>query len=128
MVEQIKNLPGNMVGFRAMAMVTKEDFENIVTPEVEKIVAKTGELNFMLVLDTNVKDFTVGAWMQDALLGLKNLTKWHRAAIVTDDTAIHQFTAVFSALVPGEFKGFKKIDMDLAVAWVSEKPGKAESK
>jgi hypothetical protein len=128
MIEQIKNLPGNMVGFRAMAMVTKEDFEHIVMPEVEKIVSKTGELNFMLVLDTNVKDFTAGAWMQDALLGLKNLTKWHRAAIVTDDIAIHQFTTVFSALVPGEFKGFKKIDMDLAVAWVSEKPGKTESK
>ena len=128
MIEQIKNLPDNMVGFRAMAMVTKEDFENIVMSEVEKIVAKTGQLNFMLVLDTNVKDFTAGAWVQDALLGLKNLAKWHRAAIVTDDTVIHQFTTVFSALVPGEFKGFKKIDMDLAVAWVSEKPSKAESK
>lgn len=122
MIEQIKNLPENMVGFRALAMVTKEDFESIIMPEVEKAVAKTGKLNFMLVLDTNVKDFTVGAWIQDALLGLKNLTKWHRAAIVTDDTAIHQFTTIFSALVPGEFKGFKKIDMDLAVAWVSEKP------
>lgn len=128
MIEQIKNLPDNMVGFRALAMVTKEDFEHKVMPEVEKIVAKTGKLNFMLILDTNVKDFTAGAWMQDALLGLKNLTKWNRAAIVTDDTAIHQFTTVFSALVPGEFKGFKKIDMDLAVAWVSEKSNKTESK
>jgi hypothetical protein len=127
MIEQIKNLPDNMVGFRAMAMVTKEDFENTIIPEVEKIVAKTGKLNYMLVLDTNVKGFTAGAWMQDALLGLKNLTKWNRAAIVTDDTAIHQFTSVFSALMPGEFKGFKKIDMDIAVAWVSEKTDKTES-
>ena len=127
MIEQIKNLPDNMVGFRAMAMVTKEDFENIIIPEVEKIVAKTGKLNYMLVLDTNVKDFTAGAWMQDALLGLKHLTKWNRAAIVTDDAVIHQFTTVFSALMPGEFKGFKKIDMDIAVAWVSEKTDKTES-
>jgi hypothetical protein len=128
MIEQIKNLPDNMVGFRAMAIVTQEDFENIVIPEVKKIVAKTGKLNYMLVLDTNVKDFTIGAWMQDALLGLKNLTKWHRAAIVTDDTTIHQFTTVFSALMPGEFKGFKKIDIDLAVAWASEKSDKTRSK
>jgi hypothetical protein len=124
MIEQISNLPDNMVGFRATATVTKEDFENIVMPEVKRIVAKTGKLNYMLVLDTNVKDFTAGAWMQDALLGIKNLTKWNRAAIVTDDTAIHQFTTVFSALMPGEFKGFKKIDMDLAVDWVSEKSNK----
>ena len=59
MIEQIKNLPENMVGFRALAMVTKEDFESIIMPEVEKAVAKTGKLNFMLVLDTNVKDLAL---------------------------------------------------------------------
>jgi hypothetical protein len=128
MIEQIENLPSNMVGFRATATVTKEDFEQQVMPRVEALVAQTGKLNYMLVLDTNVADFTAGAWMQDALLGLKNLTKWNRAAIVTDDTAIHNFTTVFSALMPGEFKGFKKIDMDIAVNWVSEKSDKTESK
>jgi hypothetical protein len=128
MIEKMGNLPQNMVGFRATGLVTKEDFERIVIPEVENIVRQTGKLNYMLVLDTNVKDFTPGAWMQDALLGLKNLTKWNRAAIVTDDTAIHQFTTVFSALMPGEFKGFKKIDMDIAVNWVSEKSNQTEAK
>lgn len=128
MIEQMEHLPDNMVGFRATATVTKEDFETLVIPEVEKIVKKTGKLNYMLVLDTNVKDFTAGAWMQDALLGLKNLTKWNRAAIVTDDTTIHQFTTVFSALMPGEFKGFRKIDIDVAVDWVSEKSDRTESK
>lgn len=128
MIEQIDHLPSNMVGFRATATVTREDFENTVIPEVEKIVARTGKLNYMLVLDTNIQDFTAGAWLQDALLGLKNLTKWNHAAIVTDNTAIHQFTTVFSALMPGEFKGFKKIDMDLAVKWVSEKEDQTTGK
>ena len=110
-----------MVGFRATGEVTKEDFTDVVMPEVERLVADIGKLNYMLVLDTSVKDFTASAWIQDVLLGIKNLTKWNRAAIVTDSDTIQKFTAVFSLLMPGEFRGFDKIDIDDAVDWVSEK-------
>ena len=121
MIELLPNLPENMVGFRATGEVTKEDFTDVVMPEVERLVADIGKLNYMLVLDTSVKDFTASAWIQDVLLGIKNLTKWNRAAIVTDSDTIQKFTAVFSLLMPGEFRGFDKIDIDDAVDWVSEK-------
>ena len=128
MIEKLQNIPANMVGFRATGAVTKDDFTEIIIPEVEKMVDKTGKLNYMLVLDTSPKEFTAGAWLQDALLGLKNLTKWNRAAIVTDSELIHNFTTVFSALMPGEFRGFNKIDMEIAVDWVSEKSDETKSK
>lgn len=120
MIEQIKNLPSNMVGFRAGGEVTKEDFEPVLE-EVRKIVDKTGKLNYLLFLDNSPADFTLGAWMQDAFLGLKNITKWNRAAIVTDSQTIIDFTNAFSVLMPGEFKGFHKKDMQEAVDWTSEK-------
>lgn len=119
MIEQIKNLPPNMVGFRSSGEVTKEDFD-VVLDEVKKIVDKTGKLNYLLFLDNSPADFTLGAWMQDALLGLKNITKWNRAAIVTDSEAVIKFTNVFSLLMPGEFKGFHKSEMPHAVDWVAE--------
>lgn len=121
MIELLPNIPENMVGFRALGEVTKEDFTDVVMPKVERLVAATDKLNYMLVLDTSVKDFTASAWLQDILLGIKNLTKWNRAAIVTDSNTIQNFTAVFSLLMPGDFKGFDKIDIDEAVDWVSEK-------
>lgn len=120
MIEQIKNLPSNMVGFRSSGEVTKEDFEPVLE-EVEKIVDKTGKLNYLLFLDNSPADFTLGAWMQDAFLGLKNITKWNRAAIVTDSQTIIDFTNAFSVMMPGEFKGFHKNDMQEAVNWTSEK-------
>lgn len=109
-----------MVGFRSSGEVTKDDFEPVFEA-VKRSVDKTGKLNYLLFLDNSPADFTIGAWLQDALLGLKNITKWNRAAIVTDSDAVIKFTDAFSVLMPGEFKGFHKADMNDAVDWVSEK-------
>lgn len=120
MIEQIKNLPDNMVGFRSSGEVTKDDFE-IVKTKVEKLVDKTGKLNYLLYLENSPADFTFGAWMQDALLGIKNLTKWNRAAIISDSETVDKFTSVFSKLMSGEFKVFQKNDLERAIDWTSEK-------
>ena len=120
MIEQIKDLPSNMVGFRSTGEVTEDDFD-MVKDEVKKSVDKTGKLNYLLFLDNSPSDFTLGAWMQDALLGIKNLTKWNRAAIVSDSNVVIKFTDVFSVLMPGEFRGFHKNEMQQAIDWTSEK-------
>jgi len=119
MITQIKDVPSNMVAFRASGEVTKDDFENVVFPAVDDVVKKTGELNYVLVLETEIKNFTLGAWLKDALLGITKLTKWNRAAIITDSEGIIRFTNAFSVLVPGEFKGFLPEEFDQAVTWVS---------
>lgn len=120
MIEQIKNLPENMVGFRSSGEVSKEDFD-IVHKKVELLVDKTGKLNYMLYLENSPADFSFGAWMQDALLGIKNITKWNRAAIISDSETVDKFTTVFSKIMPGEFKVFQKNDLERAIDWTSEK-------
>ncbi|RZJ73503.1 STAS/SEC14 domain-containing protein [Flavobacterium sp.] len=120
MIQQINNVPDNMVAFRSSGEVTKDDFDTVF-PKVEELVERTGKLNYLLELDNSPADFTAGAWLQDALLGVKNITKWNRAAIVTDSEQIRTFTDAFSKLMPGEFRGFSKDEFDNAVDWVSEK-------
>lgn len=120
MIEQIKDVPANMVAFRSSGEVTKDDFE-VVFEDVKKLVDKTGKLNYLLFLDNSPADFTAGAWLQDALLGLKNITKWNRAAIVTDSDTVVTFTDAFSKLMPGEFKGFYKDEYLTAIDWTAEK-------
>lgn len=118
MIVQIPDLPENMVGFRADGEVTKDDFE-VVKHHVASLVEKTGRLNYLLFLDNSPADFTLGAWMQDALLGINHITRWNRAAIISDSEAVINFTAVFSKVMPGEFRGYHKADYDEAVGWVS---------
>ena len=120
MIQQITDLPENMVGFRASGEVTKDDFD-IVLKKVEEIVEKTGKLNYLLYLETSPANFTIGAWVKDGLLGVQNITKWNRAAIVPDSEMVKKFTDVFSDLMPGEFKGFEMDDLQHAIDWTSEK-------
>ncbi len=120
MIEQIKDLPQNMVGFRASGEVTKDDYD-IVISKVNELVDRTGKLNYLMFLDNSPADFTAGAWMKDALVGIKNITKWNRAAIVSDSETVIKFTDAFSAVIPGEFKGFHKDEMQEAIDWTSEK-------
>jgi hypothetical protein len=120
MIEKISGLPENMVGFRSEGEVVKDDFD-LVMEEVKLLVEKTDKLNYLLFLDNSPADFTLGAWLQDALLGIKNITKWNRAAIVTDCQKVIDLTDVFSKIMPGTFRGFKKTEYLLAIDWTSEK-------
>lgn len=121
MIQYLQDLPANIVGFKATGEITEMDFSETILPKVKALIDKTGELNYLLVLETSVKNFTIGAWMKDAMMGLKHLTKWKRAAIVSDVEAIRNFTNFFSYLMPGEFRGFEHRDLQEAIDWVSEK-------
>ena len=100
MIEELKDTPNTMVGFRATGDITKEDFDHVVLPAVAELVKRTDKLNYLLVLDTAIKNFTIGVWLKDAMLGLNNLGKWNRGAIVTDSEGINAFTGLFSQVVP----------------------------
>jgi hypothetical protein len=121
MIEHLKDLPANIVGFKATGEVTEEDFTHTVMPKVKELIDQTDQLNYLLVLETSLKNFTVGAWMKDVMMGIKHLSKWNRIAIVSDVDAIRSFTNFFSYLVPGEFRGFEHKELDIAIDWVSEK-------
>lgn len=117
MITLIPDVPENVAAFKATGEITKEDFDNLVIPHVSAKVNAFDELNYLLLVDTDLDKFTAGAWMKDAFLGLKNLTKWNRAAIVTDKKGVQTFTDAFSVVMPGEFRGFDKDDLAGAISW-----------
>jgi hypothetical protein len=121
MIQHLPDLPPNIVGFKATGEITENDFIDTVMPKVQALIDKTGKLNYLLVLDTSLKNFTLGSWIKDATMGIKHLTKWNRAAIVSDVDGIRTFTNFFSYLMPGEFKGFEHKDLDQAIDWVCRK-------
>ncbi|RZJ24295.1 MAG: STAS/SEC14 domain-containing protein [Flavobacterium sp.] len=119
MVEILKDIPNNVAGFRASGAVKQDDYVNVVIPFTEEKLRQTGEINFLLLIDTDLSNFTFGAWLNDALLGIKHLTKWRKAAIITDNEVAIKFTDGFSVVAPGEFKGFLRSNYEAAVRWVS---------
>jgi hypothetical protein len=119
MLQFINDLPPHVVGIHAIGEVTKEDMNAVLIPRLDELVEKQGEINYLLVLETDVSNFTAGAWLEDFKLGLKNFTKWNRIAIVSDQKAVELFSYAFKVFIPGKSKGFPLSKLQDAVTWVS---------
>jgi len=113
MLQPITTAPRNIAAFEASGEVTKEDFDRVIKIVDEKI-EQEGELNYLLKLDTPLRNFTFAAWMNDAWLGIKNITKWNRCAIVTDKESVQKFTDMFSKVMIGEFRGYDQEEYNKA--------------
>jgi SpoIIAA-like len=119
MISIIKDAPPNVAAFRATGEVAKADYDNIVIPTIDALVKKQDSINFLLVLDTSLSNFTIAALLKDLAVGIKHFTKWHKMAIVSESGAINTFTDLFSYIAPGESKGFTHAELEEATKWVS---------
>lgn len=109
------------VAFRALGQVTQEEYEAVVIPTVELEAKRMSKTNFLLLLDTDIMNFTIGTWLQDAILRFMHLGKWKRVAVVTDSEEIISFINKFNATILGEFRIFKKEAFRKAMRWVEGK-------
>lgn len=121
MLTIIPDLPDHIFGVRASGEVTKDDLTQVLLPGLENLSERYKEIYYLLVLETDVQNFTAGAWIQDLIAGVKHLTQWKKMAIVTDQKAVEKFTDIFSYVSPGEAKGYELSDLPVAIGWLSHK-------
>ncbi|WDF53645.1 STAS/SEC14 domain-containing protein [Mucilaginibacter sp. KACC 22063] len=120
MLQFINDLPEHVVGIHAIGEVTKDDIENVLAPKIDDLVKRQGEINYLLVLETEVQNFTAGALFDDIKVGVKNFTKWNKIAVVSDQKSVEWFSDIFRFFIPGKSKGFPLNQLDEAVKWISE--------
>lgn len=119
MIEVIKDLPPYVAAFQANDVITGKDYDEIINPIVEKIYKEFGKVNYMLVINTRLDNYTVQAWIKDALLGFVYFTEWKKIAIVSDKPGIKKFTNLFGKLIPGQTRGFMRDQLPEAKEWIS---------
>ena len=119
MLEKLENMPSYVAAFRATGEVSKEDYKKLLVPEIERVDKEHGHIHFMMVMETPAESFSLGAWLQDALEGLKHYRGWKKVAIVADQKGIEKFSNIFSAIIPGSSKGFPLQELEQAKEWVS---------
>jgi len=115
----MKDVPPDVVGVRVLGQVTKEDYEQTLVPALDKVAKEFNHINFLMVFETDIKNFTYGAWMQDAKVSLKHFAKWNKIAVVSDQKIVEKIAHVFSFISPAESKGFAASDVEIAKAWVA---------
>jgi hypothetical protein len=121
MLEHMNYLPSHVLGMHAVGDVTINDYQKALLPLLQEQVKKTGKINFLLVLETNIQNFTAGAWCGNVQMGLKFFMRWNRLAIVTDQKGVKEFSHLFKYIIPGQYKGYSLEQLDEAVKWVTGK-------
>ncbi len=120
MIEIIPGLPKNVAAFQATGKITANDYKTTINPLVKKIAKDSGTINYLLVLNTSLRNYTFGAWTKDAFLGLRYFPKWNKLGIVSDKTSIKKFTDLFGKFLPSVTKGFLMEEEQIARQWISE--------
>jgi hypothetical protein len=120
MVRVINNLPGHVAGVHAYADVDEQEYESTLERLFNNFLAQHKKINFLLVLETEIKNFSPGKWCGNIRLGLKYFFKWNKVVLVTDKKYLHGFSDLFKYILPGKFRSFSLDELDRAIRWVAE--------
>ena len=122
MVERLTDMPPGTIGFRVAGEIEREDYDEVLTPELERALAAGGGLRTLYVVE-DLDEIEPGAlWADSKLgfnLGIRHRDAWVRSAIVTDIDWIARATRLFAWLIPGMARVFPLAELDQAKAWVA---------
>jgi len=122
MLERIKGLPDNAIGFEATGVVTGADYETVLIPAVEDVLARHERIRCLYHLGSEFEKFDARAIWDDARVGLQHLKAWERVAVVTDVGWVRTTMKALGFVIPGEFRLFGNSEFAEARQWLCEEP------
>lgn len=121
MLKIMNDLPGNVLGISAEGKVTGEDYKTILIPAIEEKLKTHKKIRFLYYLGNNFTGFDFAAMLDDSMIGMKDLFKLEKCAMVSDHKMISIFVKFFGYMIPCEVRIFKETGLAKAKKWVSEK-------
>lgn len=119
MLQLIENLPGNVVGIRAIGEVEDDDYEEVLVPAIETARAEHDKIRLLYVLGEEFTGYEADAMLEDAKLGARTFTAYDKIAVVTDATWLQRTVKAFGWMMPGEVRTFHTDALDDATGWIS---------
>jgi len=84
MVELLTDLPRHVAAYRAWDTINKEEYEQVVMARVDEVAAEFGKINFLVLLETDMQNYSAAAFIDYLKVSFEHFSKWNRMAIVTD--------------------------------------------
>lgn len=119
MIELLKNFPSNVVALAASGQVTKEDYEKIVVPAVERALAQHEKVRLYYQIGSDFAGIDPGAMWADTKVGMGHILKWERIAVITDVEWIKVSVTAFGFLMPAQVNVYSNADAEAARKWIS---------
>ena len=114
MLELIDGLPGNVVGIAVSGRLTKQDYEDLLVPAMQKSLRRHEKIRLYYELNSR---FPGAAW-DELDLGLEHASRCERVAIVTDIGWVRLTVKALRFLIPSEIRVFATIQADEGRAWI----------
>jgi hypothetical protein len=111
--------PDTVLAVKAVGKIETSDYDTVLEPAVEAMIAEHGKVRFVYVLGEEFDAYTAGASWEDAKLGISHASKWERIAVVTDTDALRHVVDVLGWLIPGEVKTFRLDAQARAIEWAA---------
>jgi hypothetical protein len=118
MLKRISDLPDGVIGFMATGEVTKDDYEQVLTPAVAESLQRRDKLRLLYILGASFSGFSGGAMWEDTKVGVAHLTHWERIAVVSDKDWLRHSVNLFGYLIPGQVKAFTLAEESEARGWI----------
>jgi hypothetical protein len=120
MLKPIESLPQGVIGFEAVGEIRSSDYTDVLMPAVRQVSERGDDVRIVLVFE-RWEGMSSGAVWRDLKMGVDNLRRWKRIALVTDLDWMITVTSLFGWMTPGEFKRFPVAERDRAIAWATGK-------
>jgi hypothetical protein len=120
MIEMLTDFPDNVVAFKCHGRVTKDDYDTVLIPEVEKRLKQHEKLRIYYEFTPDFDGIDPGAAWEDARVGFSHFLRWERIAVTTDVDWIKQPMRLFGFLMPAEVRTFSLAESDNARKWITE--------
>jgi hypothetical protein len=119
MIQAVTDLPDTVIGFVCHENLTRQDYVTVIIPAVEAAVKQQEKVRLYFQIDPDFKGIEPGAMWEDFKLGVQDVSRWERVALVTDIEWIRNGMKLFAFLVPGEIQSFPLSETNKAREWVS---------
>jgi hypothetical protein len=118
MFKLIEDLPPGVLGIEATGKVTHEDYQNILIPRAEAMIAK-GPVKLLYVAGKDFEGYELEALWDDSAFGVKHWHDFTRVAVVANQAWLRAAVTMFKPFLPGEVRLFNLGDLAAAKTWIT---------
>jgi hypothetical protein len=118
MLEVIQGLPPGIDGLKAVGTVSKEDYDRVIEPMVDRARAEGRLLRLLYAFGPEFQGFSAGGTWADLRIGLGAMRRFAGCAIVSELPAVRGATTFASVFMPFPVRVFRGSEMEAAVAWL----------
>jgi SpoIIAA-like len=106
MIELIESLPDTILAVDCRGQIHKSDYERVLIPALETKLAHHKKLRLFYRAGPKFDGIDPGAMLEDTKVGIAHLSRWERAAVVTDVEWLRLAVRAFAFLMPCPVKAF----------------------